>query len=269
MKAIKDWIRDYALKLGADDVGFASITDYNSPQSPDILGLFPTAKSLVVMAFKEAAHCVSPSNSIAMNGRLEITEFIRYCSFKLTRFLEREFHIHAMSVPSSYPLDMNSTAKGLIGEVSLRHAALAAGLGSFGRHNLIIHPRLGTQVVYQAVINELDLPSDPPFTEDLCTYCDVCVENCPAGALDIPGKTDALKCLRYSQPYGMGGLMAFGRKLLDSPTDTRKKMLTSPDLMKLYQAQMVGMHYYCFKCYTSCPIGNDSIISPMGINDNK
>jgi epoxyqueuosine reductase QueG len=140
---------------------------------------------------------------------MDLMEFTRSCNYKLTRFLEKEFHVQAMSVPVSYPLDINDKTNGLIGEVSLRHAALAAGLGLFGRHNLIMHPRMGTRVIYTAVLNELDLPSDPQVTEDPCIYCDICVESCPVGALDEEGKTHVMKCLRNSQPYGMGGAMGF------------------------------------------------------------
>jgi hypothetical protein len=43
-----------------------------------------------------------------------------------------------MLVPVSYPLDINPKNSGLAGEVSLRHAARAAGLGIFGRHKLTL-----------------------------------------------------------------------------------------------------------------------------------
>jgi epoxyqueuosine reductase QueG len=192
-----------------------------------------------------------------MNGRMDLMEFTRSCNYKLTRFLEKEFHVQAMSVPVSYPLDINDKTNGLIGEVSLRHAALAAGLGLFGRHNLIMHPRMGTRVIYTAVLNELDLPSDPQVTEDPCIYCDICVESCPVGALDEEGKTHVMKCLRNSQPYGMGGAMGFWKKFAASSPEEQKNMALSPDFMRLYQAQIIGFQYTCFKCYTSCPINTE------------
>lgn len=253
----KDKIRQFVIALGVDDVGFANVMDYSSPRSPEIRSLFPTAQSMVVMAFKEGSNCESLSSSIAMNGRLDLMEFTRSCNYKLTRFIEREFHTPAMSVPVSYPLDMNAKTMGLVGEVSLRHAALAAGLGNFGRHNLIMHPRFGTRVIYTAVITELDLPSDPPITEDLCIYCDICIESCPVGALDEEGKTDAIKCLSNSQPYGIGGSIRFWKKFFGSSPEEQKKMLYSEEYMRNYQAQMIGFQYNCYKCYTSCPIGND------------
>ncbi len=253
----KKKIRQYILDLGADDVGFANVNNYSSPRSPKIESIFPQARSMIVMAFQEGSNCESSSSAIAMSGRLDLMEFTRSCNYKVTRFLEKEFHIKAMSVPVSYPLDMSSQKGGLVGEVSLRHAALAAGLGAFGRHNLIIHPRLGTRVIYSAILSELDLPSDPQVTEDLCTDCNICVESCPAGALDEEGKTHMMKCLRNSQPHGLGADISFWRKFVDTTPEAQKKMFLTEEYMKNYQAQMIGFQYFCFNCYTSCPLGND------------
>jgi len=79
--------------------------------------------------------------------------------------LEREFKAKAMTVPPSYPLLMSYETRGTVGDVSLRHAAIAAGLGNFGRHNLVIHPTIGSRVVFTAVIINLDLLSDPPVSK--------------------------------------------------------------------------------------------------------
>jgi epoxyqueuosine reductase QueG len=111
-----------------------------------------------------------------MAVRLDGLEFVRSSNYKLARFLDREFQAKAMTVPPSYPLHMSYETKGTVGDVSLRHAAVAAGLGNFGRNNLVIHPKMGSRVVFSAVITDLELPSDPAVTEKLCTDCMACVE---------------------------------------------------------------------------------------------
>jgi len=69
-------------------------------------------------------------------------------------FLGKEFKAKAMTVPPSYPLQMSYETKGTLGDVSLRHAAIAAGLGNFGRHNLVIHPKIGTRVALYSCDDE-------------------------------------------------------------------------------------------------------------------
>src|SRR5208337_1984248 len=145
----KEKIKKYALDLGVEDVGFGAVSGYNSPLSPKIETIFPGAKSLVVMAFRQLSNCESDNKRIAMGGRLDSMEFARSCNYKLSRFIEREFNSKAMSTPLSYPLNMQpETRYGLIADFSQRHAALAAGLGNLGRHNLVIHPRLGSRVIF-------------------------------------------------------------------------------------------------------------------------
>ena len=180
----KERIKSYVIGLDVDDVGVGTDRIIESPLSPRIETIFPGTKTLIVMAFKELSNCESDNKRIAMGGRIDIMEFMRSCNYKLSRYLEREFKAKAMSTPLSYPLNMTAEAKfGLVADFSQRHAAIAAGLGNWGRHNLVIHPRLGSRVLFSTVLCDLELPPDPPVTDDLCLQCNICVDKCPGGAL--------------------------------------------------------------------------------------
>ncbi len=255
---MKSKIKKFVLDQGVDDVGFASVSDYNSPQSPKIETIFPEAKSIVVACIQEMSHVESPNPQIAMNGRLDVMEYARSTNYKISRFLEKECGAKAMSVPLSYPLELTPKNSRSVADVSLRHAAVAAGLGVFGRHNLVIHPRLGSRVLFMAVLTDLVIPSDPQVKEDLCTHCNICVENCPAKALDVEGQTDFGKCLKVSQPYGLATIIGFWMKWAGKPPDEQIKMLLTKDFFMTYQASFIGFQYFCFKCYSSCPAGNGS-----------
>jgi epoxyqueuosine reductase QueG len=256
---MKESIRGLALGWGVDDVGFASVDDYLSPNSPAIESLFPGARSMIVMAFRELAACESPSPQMAMNARLDLMEFSRSASYRLARFVEGKLGSPTMTVPVGYPMDFNTPGKIGVGEVSLRHAAVAAGLGTFGRHNLVVHPCFGTRVIFTAVLTKLELAPDPPVETTSCTDCGLCVSNCPAGALDDVGKTDLRKCLRISQPYGMRANIGFWSRFIDATSEEQKAMLQSPEYLSLYQAGFIGYQYYCFRCLAVCPIGSSSI----------
>ncbi len=253
---MKTGIKRFALDLGVEDVGFGSVSDYDSPLSPKLETIFPKAKSLVVLAFRELSNCESTNKQIAMSGRIDSMDFARSCIYKVSRYIEKEFRAKAMSTPLSYPLNMKPENRfGLVAEFSQRHAAIAAGLGNFGRHNLVIHPRLGTRVVFSTILTDLELPPDPRVTEDLCTHCNICVESCPGGALDTEGKTDEFKCMKHSQPYGLASNIRFWMKFIDSSPEDQKKMVISPEFMSMYQAGFIGFEYHCFNCYISCPVG--------------
>lgn len=250
----KEQIRDFALNLGVDYVGFTAAADYKSPRSPALSSLMPGVQSLVVLAFRELSTCESPSPQIAMAGRMDVMEFSRSVNYRLAGFLERA-GVKAMTVSASYPMEMNAATKGSVGEVSLRHAAVAAGLGTFGRHNIVIHPHLGTRVIFSAILTSLDLASDAPVTDDLCLHCDVCVRSCPAEALAVPGQTSVGRCLGKSQPYGIGGSIKFWSRFAAVDGEEQQAMLKEPEYWKLYQAGFIGFQYFCFNCLNSCPVG--------------
>lgn len=254
---MKEQIKEFVMQMGVDDVGFASVANYYSPNSPNIKTIFPEVKSIVVMAFKELSTCESPSMQIAMNGRLDLMEFSRSCNYKLARFLERNFGAKAMTVGASYPLEMSLRTKGSIGEVSLRHAALAAGLGTFGRHNLILHPKFGSRVIFTAVLSNLEIEGDQKLDQDICIQCDICVNECPGRALEQEGKTHLMKCLSNSQPYGLGGNIKFWQEFAGSTAEEQKTMVQDERFWKLYQAGFIGFQYCCFNCIAKCPIAKE------------
>lgn len=252
----KEKIRKFGHQLQSDLVGFASIEDYHSKRSPDPKAILSGVKSIVVLGFRELDGALESENTrTAMSCRMSTMHMAESASYLMARFIEDNYKARAASVLVSYPLDMSQETMGLVGDLSLRHAAVAAGLGVFGRHNLVINPRYGTRVIYTAVLTELPLPSDPPVSEDLCNDCDLCVAACPQGALDEEGKTNQMKCLRGSQPYGVGRLMGFMGKFVGATPEEQKDLLRDPALLNLYQAPVVGFHYHCFRCLAACPAG--------------
>jgi len=256
MPITKTEVRDAALDAGADYVGFAAAGDYESPQSPDLSSIFPGVRSLVVMAFRELSSCASPNMRVAMSGRLDLMNFTRSCTYQVARTLEKE-GATVMAVPVSYPLEMGMETKGVIGDVSLRHAAVAAGLGDFGRNNLVLHPGLGSRVVFTAILTDLKLSSDEP-AESICDECGDCVDNCPVGALDQEGRTEVMACLKNSQPYGVAANIKFWAKYGAADAEERVEMLKDPHFWRLYQAGFIGFQYFCFNCMATCSAGRDT-----------
>ena len=250
-------ITEYVKSFPVDDIGFASPDEYSSPRSPDIRSIFPEVSTIVVMAYRELSTCMSDNMQIAMNGRLDLMEFSRSCDYKLAHFIESELKGRAMTVPVSYPLPMTSETQGAVADVSMRHAAVAAGLAEFGRNNCVLHPRLGSRVIFTAVLTDLELPPAKERVTGVCDDCGLCVDACPAGALDEEGRTDVLKCLKVCQPYGVGGNIRFWSKALAAGDEEAAQMLSDEKYWRLLQAASIGFQYFCFNCIRECPAGSE------------
>lgn len=247
-------IKEYILGLGVDDVGFAAVEDYQSPKSYDITKFLPDAKSIIVLAFRALSSCESPSMSAALNGLLDLSAFARSASYRSARFLEDKYDAKVANMPLAYPFELTKERKALA-DFSQRHAAVAAGLGSFGRNNLVIHPRFGTRVNFASIITNIPLQPSPKSEQNLCLHCNICVDECPGGALDQTGKTDIMKCIKHSQPYGLGANISFWSSILSSTPDEQKAMLLSDSYARIQQAAHLGNQYMCFNCMKTCPIG--------------
>jgi len=99
-----------------------------------------------------------------------------------------------------------SDAYGFASNWSERHAAYAAGLGTFGLCDGLITPR-GKAVRVGSVIAQIRVPATPRIHDDHHAYClfftkgtcKKCISRCPVGAITESGH-DKVKC--YSHTYG-------------------------------------------------------------------
>lgn len=77
---------------------------------------------------------------------------------------------------------------------SYKRIAQLAGVGSYGKNALTIHPKYGPWLRFGAVLTNAPLVPDRPFEGDLCGKCERCLAACPAGALE-PYVVDPERCL--------------------------------------------------------------------------
>jgi epoxyqueuosine reductase len=93
--------------------------------------------------------------------------------------------------------------------LSYRHMAAAAGLGTIGVNNLLLMPEHGPRVRFVALVTDAALEPGRPLTEEVCKpeQCScACVRACPAEALNEDGRpTDKAACLKYYVKLGVPG----------------------------------------------------------------
>ena len=133
------------------------------------------------------------------------------------------------------------------GPVVERSLATAAGLGWTGKNTCLIHPKLGSFGFLAVLLTSLDVSPEEKIAElvpDRCGTCTRCLEACPTGALTVPYKMDATRCIAYLTIEHKGTI--------------------APDMMEGMGRQVFG----CDICQDVCPwnrkapIGADPELEP-------
>lgn len=173
---------------------------------------------------------------------------------RVGRLLEEKGYRAAMVTPAS-PIEMSKDTKGFLGDISLRHVAVGAGLGIIGKNRLLMTRQWGPRIRLGAVVTDALLITDSPLSENLCDDCGICVQTCPAEALNTHTLKDAIKCLGKQQKWGLAAHIRYMQKLVESPLEEQKAMLRDPEYWNLYQAQSITLMYTCYECVNCCPVG--------------
>ena len=191
-------IKQLFFSLGADLCGVAPLDRFDAaPKGFHPLDVFPQCRSVVAFACRFPVAALScPTPVVYTRVRNSISEKIDSIALNACIGLERQ-GILAVPIPAveSVP-DAATGRKRSI--VSLKHAAQAAGLGTIGRHSLLITPEFGSMVWLGAVLTDAELEPDP-LLEPVCTNCNFCVHACPVNALAQP-EVDQAAC--YAHAFG-------------------------------------------------------------------
>ncbi|RQW11798.1 tRNA epoxyqueuosine(34) reductase QueG [candidate division KSB1 bacterium] len=75
--------------------------------------------------------------------------------------------------------------------------AVRAGIGWQGKHSIVITRDHGSWFFIGAIIVDVELSYDVPFSADHCGGCRKCIEACPTRAIAEPYVVDAQRCISY------------------------------------------------------------------------
>lgn len=186
MNPTTEIIKAKAISLGADACGIASVDRFDhAPKGFNPTDIFEATKSVIVFLKSIPSEILDCTNPVPYTG----TAFLLYqeidrLGLSLVRFLH-SIHAKAVPIPCDTPyLHWEPERKHGQGILSMRHAAFLAGLGYIGKSTLLINKNLGNMVYIGAVLADQDLDSDPILNDSCPEACRICLESCPAKALD-------------------------------------------------------------------------------------
>lgn len=176
-------VKDIARSLGADLCGIADVDRFSeAPKGFHPLDVFPRCKSVISFAVRFPVGTLACKTPVPYTRvRNSITPKLDAIALDLCIELEKRGVI-AVPIPTNESVWDEGTQRWR-SVISQKHAAQAAGLGTIGRHSLLITPEFGSMVWLGGVLCDAQLEADA-LKERICTDCDECVKACPVGALE-------------------------------------------------------------------------------------
>jgi epoxyqueuosine reductase len=181
----------------------------SDPRRESPTQVLPGARSVIVCALNyNSGHPYSTEFSAAESQeespRGWISRYAWGTDYHETIDAKLKVLVNAMRAEFTEPFD----AKWYVdtGPIHERIAAQRAGLGTVGKHTLLIHPELGSWIFLCVILTTLDLapsvelfaqlsPAFPPT--DVCGQCTLCIDACPTSAIIEPYVLDARLCISY------------------------------------------------------------------------
>jgi len=184
---MKEEIRELALSLGADVCGFAEIGRFaDVPDGFSPLDVYKDCQTVIVfgMALPKGLMKINPRLVYNHFNEAVIDSLIDQTALRLSAEVEFRYGAAAVPVPCDDPYEYwdgeQMEGRGLI---SMKHAAVCAGIGTLGKNTLLLNREFGNMLNLGIVLTDLVLPSDPPAQSICIPGCTKCADNCPVGAI--------------------------------------------------------------------------------------
>ncbi len=184
---MKERIRKKVSELGADVCGFASIDRFeHAPKGFHPYDLYAGCKSVIVfgIALPKGLYEVDP-RLIYEHFNESVFPKVDEIAFQLSKHFEEEYDGIGVPIPCDEPYEYwdadKKEGKGLL---SMKHAAVNAGLGNIGKSTLLLNPKYGNRLTIGVVLTDLEFVSDD-YSESICLdSCGLCIKNCPVLAIN-------------------------------------------------------------------------------------
>ena len=276
---MKDSLKDRAVELArasdVDLIGFAPVERFeNAPAGRRPTDLLDGAKTVISLgigipegvrgANRKAFGGLRSAIFIYMiHGYNVLNTLLNQAAFRMAKYLEKHGHV-GLPIPASPPADYQR----LHGVFSNRHAAVAAGLGTFGWQSILLTPEFGPRLRVVSVITTAEIAEDPLIEEELCLgeACMICAQVCPVKA--IPKQSgvalhighreyryaniDKWRCRTAEQGLTRS---THGMTDFDGIGDANAEIYLEQVRQESPWQKMERQGSYCGRCIIECPVG--------------
>ena len=278
---MKEKIKELTKQLGMDMCGVAPIERFSgSPEGKNPLDILPGCKSVIVIGIRLLDGAMQANFRAVEDGRQDLKGIygmyaystfpnfqLAYCVYTIAQFIERE------TGEVATPLSTGPVTNG--NQMSIRHAAVAAGLGEIGWMGIIITPEFGTRNRFGVILTTAEIEPDDMYNGPrLCNpeKCGICVKVCPAEAMSTYGSGEAyafdmdgrhFEYCKLNVPRCNVSLMQLRKKYggkEDYVSSDEPSMAEIVDAMKDAFVVNEGIQdvgtWHCGLCQVYCPTGN-------------
>ncbi len=199
-------IEDVLPRLDVDLWGVAPVAGMADVRLRDqVAALMPEARSVVALAMEIFPEVLDHSRPDKVMGEASLRDMLvphmdflngrlTKAAYDLARLCHRQ-GFKALPMPAA---NSPSDQRYLAGVLSYKHVAEAAGLGTIGRHSLLVTPEFGPRVRLACLVTEAELKPTHRAQEGICDGCNECIVACPANALGLPEGGEAYSINKYA-----------------------------------------------------------------------
>jgi len=277
---LKTLIKETAISRGMDLCGVASIDRFaESPAGRYPTDILPGCKSVVVVGVRLLDGIVQANFRTFEQGRHDLKGLYGTYGYTMLPNFELTYACYAVAQAierntgkTATPLSTGPMTNGT--QISIRHCAVAAGLGEFGWMSIVLTPEFGPRNRFGVILTTAEIEPDPMYSGTaLCDpeKCKVCTDACPTNAIGAYGTDSCHSCtlgdMKYTyaivsfprcQVPTQGLRKEYGGKddyvTTDDPTG--KDIADANAKMPISSAGLQhGESWHCGRCLSYCPAG--------------
>ena len=281
MSELTGELKEFGIAMGAETIGVAPVERFApAPVGFHPTDLLPGAKSVVGFTVPQlAGYCENtPNNSYTQYGYIFKNLYIDRIAWEIARFLDNHGYwalpycregqtttqVEGFNPNPFFERNYRDQEKAaakvkltMRGDISMRKAVEAAGLGRIGVNGLLLTPEHGPRNRMGVVITTAELEPNPVIKEELCNHCLRCVKECPAGAIteNGPSEFNPIKCIMTVQRWGTTYPEAVKRMLSRRQNAWDNVTRLRGDAKFVVYNLIVGTGLCGSKCISPCPVG--------------